>query len=61
MSHNAESEAPVTRLSQAVRAADDPDTGQPHHREQHRQVNRLRDVILGGQDGLVNILGSFSA
>ena len=27
------------------------------HREQHRQGNRLRDVILGGQDGLVNILG----
>jgi VIT1/CCC1 family predicted Fe2+/Mn2+ transporter len=27
------------------------------HRELHRQVNWLRDVILGGQDGLVNILG----
>jgi predicted membrane protein (TIGR00267 family) len=27
------------------------------HREQHRQTNWLRDVILGGQDGLVNILG----
>jgi vacuolar iron transporter family protein len=27
------------------------------HREQHRQANWLRDVILGGQDGLVNILG----
>lgn len=27
------------------------------HREAHRQVNWLRDVILGGQDGLVNILG----
>jgi vacuolar iron transporter family protein len=27
------------------------------HREQHRQSNWLRDVILGGQDGLVNILG----
>jgi VIT1/CCC1 family predicted Fe2+/Mn2+ transporter len=27
------------------------------HREFHRQVNWLRDVILGGQDGLVNILG----
>jgi VIT1/CCC1 family predicted Fe2+/Mn2+ transporter len=25
--------------------------------EQHRQTNWLRDVILGGQDGLVNILG----
>jgi VIT1/CCC1 family predicted Fe2+/Mn2+ transporter len=27
------------------------------HREQHRGKNWLRDVILGGQDGLVNILG----
>jgi VIT1/CCC1 family predicted Fe2+/Mn2+ transporter len=27
------------------------------HRERHRQTNWLRDVILGGQDGLVNILG----
>lgn len=25
--------------------------------ESHRQVNWLRDVILGGQDGLVNVLG----
>jgi vacuolar iron transporter family protein len=27
------------------------------HREGHRRTNSLRDVILGGQDGLVNILG----
>ncbi|HEX5240071.1 MAG TPA: VIT1/CCC1 transporter family protein [Candidatus Limnocylindrales bacterium] len=27
------------------------------HREPHRRGNWLRDVILGGQDGLVNILG----
>jgi len=27
------------------------------HRERHPQTNWLRDVILGGQDGLVNILG----
>jgi predicted membrane protein (TIGR00267 family) len=27
------------------------------HREHHRKKNSLRDVILGGQDGLVNILG----
>jgi VIT1/CCC1 family predicted Fe2+/Mn2+ transporter len=27
------------------------------HRERHSQKNSLRDVILGGQDGLVNILG----
>ena len=30
---------------------------QRRHRENHRQTNWLRDVILGGQDGLVNILG----
>jgi VIT1/CCC1 family predicted Fe2+/Mn2+ transporter len=29
----------------------------PRHREAHRGTNWLRDVILGGQDGLVNILG----
>ncbi len=29
----------------------------PQHRKEHRQTNWLRDVILGGQDGLVNILG----
>ena len=29
----------------------------PAHRERHRGTNWLRDVILGGQDGLVNILG----
>ena len=28
----------------------------PQH-EAHRETNSLRDVILGGQDGLVNILG----
>jgi VIT1/CCC1 family predicted Fe2+/Mn2+ transporter len=27
------------------------------HRESHHRTNSLRDVILGGQDGLVNILG----
>ena len=31
--------------------------GRSPHRERHRQTNWLRDVILGGQDGLVNILG----
>jgi vacuolar iron transporter family protein len=57
MNHSAETIATLTRLGHAVRAADGPDKVQPHHREQHRQVNWLRDVILGGQDGLVNILG----
>ena len=42
--------APFTALARAAGTA-------PRHREQHRQVNWLRDVILGGQDGLVNILG----
>ena len=50
--------AAPTRLSRAVRAtaagARRP-SGRPG--EGHRQTNWLRDVILGGQDGLVNILG----
>ena len=29
----------------------------PHGHTQHRKENSLRDVILGGQDGLVNMLG----
>ena len=47
----------MTRLGRAVRAAGGPATPEPEHREAHRQANWLRDVILGGQDGLVNILG----
>jgi predicted membrane protein (TIGR00267 family) len=34
-----------------------PDTRGATHTEGHRKANSLRDVILGGQDGLVNILG----
>ena len=48
----------ATRLGRAVRATTDGaavTSGQ--HRESHRAGNWLRDVILGGQDGLVNILG----
>jgi predicted membrane protein (TIGR00267 family) len=48
----------ATRLGRAVRATADGAAvtpGQP--REGHRAGNWLRDVILGGQDGLVNILG----
>jgi predicted membrane protein (TIGR00267 family) len=30
---------------------------QPSESDRHRDTNSLRDVILGGQDGLVNILG----
>jgi predicted membrane protein (TIGR00267 family) len=47
----------LTRLGRAVHVTADAGTSQPRHREEHRQVNWLRDVILGGQDGLVNILG----
>ena len=57
MNHHAEGQATLTRLAQAGPPADADGTAQPRHREQHRQVNWLRDVILGGQDGLVNILG----
>ncbi|HLX34965.1 MAG TPA: VIT1/CCC1 transporter family protein [Candidatus Limnocylindrales bacterium] len=47
-----------TRLGRAVRrTADRAVAGTRPHREAHRQTNWLRDVILGGQDGLVNILG----
>jgi predicted membrane protein (TIGR00267 family) len=47
-----------TGLGRAVQATVDPAaTAPPGHRERHRETNWLRDVILGGQDGLVNILG----
>lgn len=42
-----------TRLGRTVRAT----IGGVLHKEHHRKTNWLRDVILGGQDGLVNILG----
>jgi predicted membrane protein (TIGR00267 family) len=48
-----EDAAPLTALGRAVR----PDTRGATHTEGHRKANSLRDVILGGQDGLVNILG----
>ena len=48
----------TTRLGRAVRATADgaavPVAANP---DRARQTNWLRDVILGGQDGLVNILG----
>src|SRR5881397_3040529 len=48
----------ATRLGRAVRAtAERAAITAGRHREGHRQINWLRDVILGGQDGLVNILG----
>jgi VIT family len=49
---------PATRLGRAVRAtADGAAAVTGGHREGHPRTNWLRDVILGGQDGLVNILG----
>jgi vacuolar iron transporter family protein len=48
----------ATRLGRAVRATTDGAAVLARHREGHRQNNWLRDVILGGQDGLVNILGT---
>jgi predicted membrane protein (TIGR00267 family) len=48
----------ATRLGRAVRAtADGAAIAAGGHHEAHRRGNWLRDVILGGQDGLVNILG----
>jgi VIT1/CCC1 family predicted Fe2+/Mn2+ transporter len=48
--------AAPTKLGRAVRTVDT-GTGRPIHREAHHRVNWLRDVILGGQDGLVNMIG----
>jgi predicted membrane protein (TIGR00267 family) len=48
----------ATRLGRAVRATTEGAVAAAGgHGEGHRQGNWLRDVILGGQDGLVNILG----
>lgn len=57
MNDNSGHSATRTRLGRAVRAVGGADRAGREHREQHRQTNWLRDVILGGQDGLVNILG----
>jgi VIT1/CCC1 family predicted Fe2+/Mn2+ transporter len=58
MSEDADSSTPSTRLGRAVRATANRVAIAPEgHRERHRRTNSLRDVILGGQDGLVNILG----
>jgi predicted membrane protein (TIGR00267 family) len=47
----------ATRLGRAVRATLERGGPALRHAERHPQGNWLRDVILGGQDGLVNILG----
>src|SRR5213080_4095315 len=50
--------APRTRLGRAVGAtAGITAAASTPSGEHHRHTNSLRDVILGGQDGLVNILG----
>ena len=45
----------LARVVRATAAGAQPDA--TAHPEAHRRTNWLRDVILGGQDGLVNILG----
>jgi predicted membrane protein (TIGR00267 family) len=48
----------TTRLGRAVRASfNDGRDGPMSGKEKHSTNNSLRDVILGGQDGLVNMLG----
>src|SRR5947209_4181910 len=48
----------TTRLVQAVRASvDGSKRSSAAGHEHHSTTNSLRDVILGGQDGLVNMLG----
>ena len=49
---------PATRLGRVVRTTTKGAvSAAASHSANHRQTNWLRDVILGGQDGLVNILG----
>src|SRR3989441_10741415 len=51
-------ESVETRLGRTVRATLATAVATSlRRREHHRKTNWLRDVILGGQDGLVNILG----
>jgi predicted membrane protein (TIGR00267 family) len=48
---------PTTHLGRAVRASVDRNLSPLPTHEQNSTNNSLRDVILGGQDGLVNMLG----
>ena len=48
---------PATRLGRVVRSTTKGAVSGAAPQREHRQTNWLRDVILGGQDGLVNILG----
>jgi predicted membrane protein (TIGR00267 family) len=47
----------TTDLGRAVRLTGDARKGSPALRHEDRTNHSLRDVILGGQDGLVNMLG----
>jgi len=47
----------TTTFVRAVRASVDQRKKNLHAHEPHKTNNSLRDVILGGQDGLVNMLG----
>src|SRR5438128_8078970 len=46
-----------TPLGRAVQSTVDRAQTPPSHAEDHGGGTSLRDVILGGQDGLVNMLG----
>src|SRR5437016_13625982 len=48
---------PRTPLAHVLQVANVAVMAPTPHVERHRKTNSLRDVILGGQDGLVNILG----
>src|SRR5438132_8948119 len=48
---------PTTRLGLSCIHAVDRSMNPSRGHKQHRTKNSLRDVILGGQDGLVNMLG----
>src|SRR2546427_6460949 len=56
MDWQADPAGPRTRLARVVKTVGKVAARRRPH-EEHRQQNWLRDVILGGQDGLVNILG----
>src|SRR5690348_11036094 len=48
---------PTTRLGVSVQLSVKRGMSRPGRHKPHRTKNSLRDVILGGQDGLVNMLG----
>jgi hypothetical protein len=48
---------PKTRLGLSVQSSVNRGVSSSRRHKPHRTKNSLRDVILGGQDGLVNMLG----